>query len=181
MSQDRPTLIQNKSDRTRTWRSRLLPQPITSIVVCLTWLLLVNSLHPGHLALGAFLGLVVPYFSSPFMPIAPRVYSWPTFFKFTPLFLYDLIVANISVAILILRVGYAPRSRWISIPLDTTDPFAITTLAAVISLTPGTVSSRFTQDRRTLLVHVLDCVDRKAEVQKIKTRYEDPIRRIFEP
>ncbi|TVQ90027.1 MAG: Na+/H+ antiporter subunit E [Deltaproteobacteria bacterium] len=180
MKEQRPTLVVLEDAPDHPWRLRLFPQPITSIAVGLTWLLLVNSVHPAHLTLAALLGVIVPHFSSPFMPIAPQVRSWWALLSFAPIFLFDLVIANISVAILILRIGYVPRSRWITIPLDARDPFAITTLAAVISLTPGTVSSRLTEDRRFLLVHVLDCNSKELEVEKIKARYEAPIRRIFE-
>ncbi|MCY1543414.1 multicomponent Na+:H+ antiporter [compost metagenome] len=52
-------------------------------------------------------------------------------------------------------------------------------LASVISLTPGTVSVDFSDDRKTLLVHGLDVPDEAAMVHEIKTRYEAPLLEIF--
>ena len=179
MSQD-PRPVTSLDESTAPPRSRLLPQPITSVVVALTWLLLVNSVHPGHLVVAAVLGLSIPLFTHVFMPVAPRIRSWGALAAFVPVFAWDLVVANVVVALLILRVGYKPRSAWLAIPLDLTDPYAITTLAAVISLTPGTVSSRLSPDRKLLLVHALDTGDPAAEVATIKARYEAPIRRMFE-
>jgi multicomponent K+:H+ antiporter subunit E len=47
-------------------------------------------------------------------------------------------------------------------------------------LTPGTVSAKLSEDRRTLLVHTLDVDDEAALVAEIKQRYETPLKEIFE-
>ena len=46
-------------------------------------------------------------------------------------------------------------------------------------MTPGTVSVDVGSDRRTLLVHVLDCPDPAQAVSEMKDRYEKPILEIF--
>ena len=48
-----------------------------------------------------------------------------------------------------------------------------------MSLTPGTVSTSLSADRRTLLLHVLDLDDADQLVARIKDRYEAPLREIF--
>ena len=52
-------------------------------------------------------------------------------------------------------------------------------LANAVSLTPGTVSTSLSADRRTLLLHVLDLDDADQLVARIKDRYEAPLREIF--
>jgi multicomponent K+:H+ antiporter subunit E len=157
-----------------------LPQPLATVIIAITWLLLVDSVAPGQILLGLIFGFAIPLFTSRFLPVAARVHRWGALLAFLPIFLWDLFVANLTVALLILRVGYTPRSRWLAIPLDLVDPFGITALAAVISLTPGTVSSRLSEDRTVLWVHALDVADPAAAVKDIKDRYERPMQRIFE-
>lgn len=161
--------------------SRLFPEPWTSVVVAATWVLLANSLHPATLVMAAIFGWLVPIVNHVFLPVAPRIHSWSALFAFMPRFLWDIVIANLSVSALILRFGHKPRSAWLSVPIDAHDPFAITAFAAVISLTPGTVSSLLSRDRRTLLVHALDADDASAAITEMKERYEVPLRRIFEP
>jgi multicomponent K+:H+ antiporter subunit E len=72
------------------------------------------------------------------------------------------------------------RPAWIVIPLDIVDHYAIVTLGSMITLTPGTVTSKVAADRRKLLVHVVDTADPAAEVRRIKERYEKPLKEIFE-
>ena len=71
------------------------------------------------------------------------------------------------------------RPRFLLVPLQVESPTAITLLAAIITLTPGTVSSNVSGDRRTLLVHALSETDPEAAVALIKARYERPILEIF--
>ena len=66
------------------------------------------------------------------------------------------------------------------VPLSLRNEVAISLLANIICLTPGTVSARLSADHRELLVHALDCADGEALVATIKSRFEAPLREIFE-
>jgi hypothetical protein len=59
------------------------------------------------------------------------------------------------------------------------DPYVTAVLAAVISLTPGTVSADYDAEAHTLLVHGLDVGDPAAEAARIKARYERALREVF--
>ncbi len=161
-------------------RRGLLPHPVLSVVLLVTWVLLSGDLAPGTLAVGALLGVLVPFFTWRFWPERPRVKRVGALIGFVPVFLWDVLIANLQVAWLIVNVRRTLRPRWIVIPLEVRDPYAITTLANVISLTPGTVSAEIGPDRETLLVHSMDVPDEAEAVAFIKRRYERPIREIFE-
>jgi multicomponent K+:H+ antiporter subunit E len=56
-------------------------------------------------------------------------------------------------------------------------------LAGIITLTPGTLSSDLSPDRKHLLVHVLHCPNDAAQaalIADIQARYETPLMEIFE-
>lgn len=161
-------------------RIPLLPHPMLSLTLVVVWLLLANSVHPRMIALGVILGVAIPLFTRGFWPDRPRICSVSALLRFLPVFLWDVVIANIQVAWLIVNVRRDLKPTWIVIPLDITDPYAITSLANVISLTPGTVSSEFGPGRRTLLVHCLDADDPEAVISHIKHRYERPLKEIFE-
>lgn len=159
--------------------SRWLPHPWLSVVLLVLWLLLVNSFSPGHVLLGALLGLAIPAFTHRFWTSAPEVRRWGPVFRLVPVYVWDVVVANLAVAALILSFWRSPRPAWIVIPLDIRDPYAIAVLASMISMTPGTVSSHLTADRLQLLVHVVDTDDPDHEVTRIKRRYEQALKEIF--
>ena len=116
----------------------------------------------------------------PFWPNVPRIRNLPRMFGFVVVVLYDIIVANVSVAIKVLGPLKSLRPGFVEFPVDLDDDFAIALLASTISLTPGTVSADVSQDRQTLLIHALDVDDPAALVAEIKQRYERPLKEIFE-
>lgn len=159
---------------------RILPHPLLSAILLLSWLLMVNDFSLGHWLIGAFLGLVLPLLCRNLLLSAPRIRRPGLLLRFVALVLYDIVVANLQVAKLVL----GPRSRlqpgFVEIPLELTDDLAITILASVITLTPGTCSADLSADRRTLLVHGMDVPDPQALVADIKARYEAPLKEVFE-
>lgn len=160
--------------------SRWLPHPGLSLVLFLTWLALNNTLHPAHLALAAALALVVPWLIIRYWPGTVRLRRPGVALRLFLRVLGDIVLANIEVARRILGPESAIRPQFVWVPLDARDPWAITTLAAIVTLTPGTLSADLGEDRRHLLVHAFNVSDEEALVRDIKTRYEQPLIRIFE-
>lgn len=160
---------------------RLLPHPLLTPVLTLIWLLLVNSLEAGQIILGLFLGWVLPVLTLQFWPEQVRIYKPMLLMRFLGIFLLDIVLANFTVARLILGRPERLQPVFVNVPLDVKSDLTISFLANVISLTPGTVSSRVSPDHRYLLVHALNETDTEALVATIKSRYEAPLKEIFEP
>jgi multicomponent K+:H+ antiporter subunit E len=160
--------------------TRWLPHPILVVVMILVWALLLDSFAFGVVLLGAALSMLIAAWTSAFWPDRPRLQRPVTLLRFVAVILWDIIIANIAVARLVLGPQNRLNPRFLEIPLDVADPYALVTLASVITLTPGTVSSELSADRRTLYVHALDATDPAAAVRQIKQRYEAPLKEIFE-
>ena len=166
---ERPSMIQ-----------RILPHPGLTVMLIVVWMLLLNGLSWGGLVLAVVFGIAIPLLTSRFWPGQPRVHFGPALWGYVGIVLWDIVVANFQVAwIILFRRNRDLRSRWLVIPTELRSPEAITTLAATISLTPGTVSSDISADGRALLVHILDVDDPDAEIARIKHRYERRLMRIF--
>lgn len=160
---------------------RLLPHPLLTLALALTWLLLVNSLSTGQALVGLFLGWAIPVFTRRFWPDRVRIARpWWLVFFFVKV-LWDILVANVAVAALILGGQRFARPAFVPVPLELRTELAISILANTISLTPGTVSAWLSPDRKTLMVHGLRVSDPDVLVQEIKMRYERPLIDIFEP
>lgn len=159
---------------------RWLPHPLLTPILTLVWLLLNNSLAPGHIVLGVLLGWAIPHFTLVFWPDRVRIYRLGSLVRFTGVFLYDVLVANVAVARLVLAGPKALHPLFVTVPLDLTNDLGLSLLANTICLTPGTVSARLSPDRRSLLVHALYCTDADELVRTIKARFEAPLREIFE-
>lgn len=162
---------------------RLLPHPLLSLLLLAAWLCLNNTLAPGQVLLGSALAVAIPVFTRRFWP-EPRLIHRPgRLVTYAAMLLYDIVVANLQVAALIL----GPRSRlapaYVSVPLELRNDFAVTVLASTVTLTPGTISVDVVRDGsggRVLVVHALRCLDPAELVRSIKDRYERRLMEILE-
>lgn len=161
--------------------ARLIPHPLLTVLLIVVWQMLVNDVTPGSLLLGLVFGILIPILTGPYWPDRPKLKRPLKFIAFALIVLWDICVANIVVAkIILFRRNAEIRSQWISIPLELTSPEAITVLAGTITMTPGTVSADVSACGRALLVHCLDADDPDAVRDEIKTRYERRLKEIFE-
>ncbi len=159
---------------------RWLPQPLFSLSLWGVWLLLGNTLAAGQILLGLLLALALPLFTVRFWPDRPRLRRPLKILTYVLMLLWDITLANLTVARLILGPTGKLRPLFIRLPLDLCNDFAIVVLTNTISLTPGTVSADLSPDRRSLLIHALDVEDVEQTVARIKYRYERPLQEIFE-
>ena len=159
---------------------KILPHPILTLVLWAIWLLLNNTVAMGHVVLGGVLAIVIPMLTSGFWPESVCIRHPKTLFKFIAVVIWDILIANVIVAKLILGNKDRLQPKFLHIPLDIEHPLAISILANTISLTPGTVSCDLNADKTVLLVHGLHEDDPQDTINEIKQRYEAPLKEIFE-
>ncbi|MEM0516029.1 Na+/H+ antiporter subunit E [Pseudoalteromonas sp. YIC-827] len=172
-------------------RYKWLPTPFRSVLLFIVWLLLNNSVSAGHLILGAVLAIAIPLMIAPFHTAQPLILRPGLATKQVFVVLWDIITANVEVAFKILAPTKRLRPGFIKVPLDLQHELPITILASTVSLTPGTVSAEVypipeslpkgeVPTQRFLLIHVLDLDDEQALIDTIKSRYEAPLKEIFQ-
>jgi multicomponent K+:H+ antiporter subunit E len=159
--------------------SRWLPHPRLSLVLFLLWLLLAVSVSPGQLLLAAAFAIAIPHFTRPIAPRPFRLGRPGLMARLALVVLWDIVVSNVEVAVRILGPESAIRPRFVWIPLDIRDPAGASTLAGIVTMTPGTVSCDITPGLDFLLVHAFDAPDEAVLAARIKARYEAPLMEIF--
>jgi multicomponent K+:H+ antiporter subunit E len=158
---------------------RVLPQPVISLMILGLWIAIAPAPSLGQFLLGGAIALAIPWFTHPFWPEAPRLARPGVAVRLFLQVLWDIVVANVEVARLVLGPSDRLHPAFIELPLEIEDPFVATVLASIITLTPGTLSVDIDRERRVLLVHALDVTDVPAAIDTIKRRYEAPLREIF--
>lgn len=93
---------------------------------------------------------------------------------------WALIVANIRVAIDVVRPHTTIRPAVVAIPLDIASDAEILLLSMLINITPGSVTIDLSDDRRTLYVHVMHMASAEASRRDIKSGFEHRVKRLFE-
>ena len=136
-----------------------LPTPYRSLLLFIVWLLLNNSVSMGHIVLATILAIIIPIATSPFRTEQPLILKPGIAFRHFLLVLYDIITANMQVAILILGPNKKLSPGFVKVPLDLTQTLPITILASTVSL---------------------NLEDEEALIKTIKDRYEAPLKEIFQ-
>ncbi len=159
----------------------LFPHPLLTIILTIVWVMLQNDVSAGMVVFGVILGIIIPRITAVWWPDRPQGFRAGKMLSYCLLVIWDIIVANVHVAWIILTKSNAQiRPAWVEVPLDLRTPEAITILAGTITLTPGTVSADLSNEGRSLLVHALDAPDPAAVRDEIKNRYERRLKEIFQ-
>jgi multicomponent K+:H+ antiporter subunit E len=152
-----------------------------SLFILATWLVLNQSLAPGHLLLGVILGLVLGAAFGRLQPPPLRLRNRRRLLRLVVVVFGDVVRSNL--ALLRILVGGRTRSvtsGFVTVPLQLTDPYGLAVLACIITATPGTIWMSYRAGEGLLLIHVFDLIDEGKWVRIITERYETPLREIFE-
>jgi len=100
------------------------------------------------------------------------------FVVLTAIYFKELVKSSVTVA----RTAFARNPQVspaiIAVPISLRTDLAITTLANLVSLTPGTNALHVSQDRSTLYVHCLDAPAADQVVAEIKETFERYLKEI---
>ncbi|WP_423185384.1 Na+/H+ antiporter subunit E [Alishewanella sp. d11] len=172
-------------------RFQWLPTPYRSLLLFCVWLLLNQSAAPIHLFFGTVLAIVIPWLCYRLRDPQPLIQRPFLTLRYMLRVLADIVTANAEVALLILGPVKRLRPAFVRVPLDLQHNLPLTILAGTVSMTPGTVSADIYPSvehlapdeplpQRWLLIHVLDLEDEAALIATIKSRYEAPLKEIFQ-
>lgn len=150
--------------------------------LALVWAAITGNFSALNLVLGAAIGAVTALllrngFSRPLQAGRLR-----RIVSLLLLFLWELMVSAVRVAVIVLRPNLRAslRPAIIAFPLTVKSDAEITLLANMITLTPGTLSVDVADDRSALYVHVLHLTNRDRLIADIANGFERKVREVFE-
>ena len=157
--------------------SRWFPSPLLSVALLIMWLLMNQSVAPGHLLLGALLAVFVPLWARPLRPmVAVRIKKPLVMARLLSMALVEIVRSCFNVSrIILFTKPDGLNSQFIRVPLDLKHPHGLALLSCLINSTPGTVWVEILPDSHDLALHVFDLHDEAWWVDTIKTRYEQPL------
>lgn len=159
---------------------RWLPSPWLSAGLLALWLLLADSLTPGHLLIAMALAVAMPLLTAPLRPRPAPVRAPGAMVRLLLVVAADVVRSALDVGLGVVRARrQPPRGSFVALPLTLRDPHGLAALAMITTVVPGTVWSELAPDRSTLLLHVFDLDDESAFVARFKARYEQPLLEIF--
>lgn len=138
--------------------------PLTwNLLLALLWAALTGNFSGVNLLVGFLFGYATLAVGSRNLPgVRKYLVKVPKAIGFVFYFFWELIVSNLKVAWDVLTPTHLMSPGVIAYPLSLRTDAEITTLANLISLTPGTLSLDVSTDRKVLYIHVMYLDDRAA-------------------
>jgi len=155
-------------------------QLLFHVFLTLSWLLLTGNLSLANILLGVVLSYLMLALAVFRAEERGYIHRLPAAFGLLGYFLVELVKANVQVAWEILGPRLTMTPGVVAVPLDLETPFAITLLANLITLTPGTLTMEVSEDHSTLYVHGMYVSDPDRFREGIKRGFERRVKEVFE-
>jgi multicomponent Na+:H+ antiporter subunit E len=145
-----------------------------NMLLALAWAALQGEFSLWTLVTGQFLGYLILVVlvrggvleTSPYIGRVHRVVSLAAYF------FYELVTANIRLALDVATPHFNMKPGIIALPLDATKDRQILLLSMLINTTPGSVALDVSPDRKTLYVHVMYMDTPDAAREELKQGFE---------
>jgi multicomponent Na+:H+ antiporter subunit E len=164
--------------------------------LAIAWAALTGQFTPINVGFGFALGYLILWLLGPpgppttlreanamggEAPLASKYFmKIPQLASFIAFFVWELVLANLRVAVSVLSPLEKLRPAIVAIPLDIQTDAEITLLANLITLTPGTLSLEVAPDRSRLYVHVLHVDDIEQLRRETKEGFERRVQELFQ-
>jgi multicomponent Na+:H+ antiporter subunit E len=146
---------------------------VANVLLALVWSLMIGSFTPANFVVGLVLGYAVLRLASLRGQRSAYFRKVGTTISFFFYFVWELLKANVRMAINVCSPLDRLKPGIIAIPLEPgMSELEITTLANVITLTPGTLSLDVSEDKSTLFVHFMHVEDPDEQVREVKEGFE---------
>jgi multicomponent Na+:H+ antiporter subunit E len=162
---------------------------LQNIVLALLWAALTGEFTIANLILGFILGALLiwlgrsvtgrPSYFVKGEPLPKMLFRPIGFIKFVVIFLWEVVLANITIVRTVLSPKLDVTPAIVALPLDIKTEAEITLLANMITLTPGTLSLDVSDDRSVIYVHAVHGEDPEKVKQDIKQVFEKLVHEVF--
>jgi multicomponent Na+:H+ antiporter subunit E len=151
---------------------------LLNLILALMWAALQGDLSAINFVSGFFISAAIIY-------VCRRRFFRALYFRqvgtgvmLVLVFIRELVKSNIAVLRVVLSLETRVRSGVIAVPTELTNDVALTVLANMITLTPGTLTLDIAQDRRYLFVHTLNLDDPEDVKREIRMAFEVYLREL---
>ncbi|ARK29282.1 Na+/H+ antiporter subunit E [Halalkalibacter krulwichiae] len=150
-------------------------QILLNIVIALIWAFLQNSYTGVDFLVGYVIGILILFVLRRFLKFDFYFRRVWAFIKLTLLFFKELIKANIDVIKIILSPKLNIKPGIVAVPTKLETDWELTLLAALVSLTPGTLSMDFSDDNKFIYIHAIHVPDKEEMIKQIQDTFERAI------
>lgn len=150
-------------------------QILVNIIIACIWAFLQNEFMFTHFLFGYLIGILILYIVRKFLVFDFYLVRLWALIKLIVLFMVELVKANIDMVKVVLRPKLDNQPGIVAVETRLETEVEITLLAALISLTPGTISMDFSPDGKTIYIHSIDAPDKDEMIKDIQDTFERAI------
>ncbi|WP_413376681.1 Na+/H+ antiporter subunit E [Alkalihalobacillus sp. 1P02AB] len=150
-------------------------QILLNLLIAFAWVNFQHSYTGVDFLVGYVIGIFILFFLRRFMKFDFYMRRVWAIIKLAVLFIVELIKANIDVVRVVLKPKLDNQPGIVAVPTKLTNDWEVSLLAALISLTPGTLSMDFSKDGKYIYVHALDIPNKEQMVRDIHDSFERAI------
>lgn len=152
-----------------------------NLLLALAWTALRGEFSLANLVTGLVLGylILLSLVKGGVLPTSPYIGRVHLGVGLAAFFFWELVRANLRLALDVATPRYQMKPGILAIPLDTTRDSEILLLAILINLTPGSVALDVSDDRKVMYVHVMYIDSPEAARSEIKDGFERRVRQLL--
>ncbi len=150
---------------------------VINLALAVGWAALFSTFTLPSIATGFAVGYAILWVLSPLFGDSRYCRKLFDLIRLSAYFIWELLVSSLQVAWDVLTPMHRSRPGIVAVPIEAKTDLEITTLANLVSLTPGTLSLDISSDRKTLYVHAMFVDDPESIRRDIKNGME---RRVLE-
>jgi len=154
----------------------MVKQFLMNLLLSFIWVALTGSMYYSNFLFGFLLGFFLLWIMNKNEADQRYFNRVPKIIGFAFYFLYEMMVANLQVAYDVITPKYFFKPGIVHFPLTATSDLEINLLAMFISLTPGTILLDVSEDKKSIVIHVMYLESR----EKFISRMQHSERKIIE-
>ena len=153
-------------------------QILVNVLIAISWIFLQNNYTIPSFIFGYGMGIIILFILRRFLVFDFYLRRVWAIIKLIMLFIIELIKANIDVVKIVLSPKLTNQPGIVAVTTKLETDVEITLLAALISLTPGTVSMDFSEDNKTIYIHAINVPDKDEMIEDIHNSFERAIKEV---
>src|SRR5690606_6767917 len=156
-------------------------QILLNFFLAFTWMFITDSFTASGFLIGYLLGLLIVILMRRFF--SRRLYLarvW-AIISLLALFLKELTLSSIQVFLIVIRPNMNLQPAIFELDTELKSDWEVSLLSALITLTPGTLVIKISDDQKKLYIHALDFDNIDEAVSSIKNTFERAILEVSRP
>lgn len=153
---------------------------LVNVLLALAWVMLTGRASAENFVAGFLLGALALSLPSPGK--GTRRYVWKVWrvIAFIGYFALEVVKANLRLMRIVLSPNPKMQPAIVRVPVQLKSDIALTVLANILTLTPGTLSLDISEQRDAIFVHVIDTESPEALRHEIQNGFERRLKEILE-